>query len=213
MPPTTRGTLSRPSARMRSITSRTSGTWLPDRMESPTTCRLVDGGAHDCAGVEADALVDDLHAAVAGSDGDLLGAVGVAVEPGLPTSSLRRRPSRVDTASTSPRTSSSPAPSRSTIDWPTPVGARYSPKILRNSPPHSPVVTPASGARNRGLHDVAPSRAARQLGQRGLGGARVAARARQALSRPICSASTAASITWIAPSPAERATARSRSSG
>ena len=35
------------------------------------------------------------------------------------------------------------APSRWTAACATPVGARYSPKILRSSPPHSPVVTPA----------------------------------------------------------------------
>ena len=44
---------------------------------------LVDGGADDLLGREADALVDDLHAEVAGADGDLLGTVGVAVQAGL----------------------------------------------------------------------------------------------------------------------------------
>ena len=44
---------------------------------------LVARRRRDLLGREADALVDDLHAGVAGGDGDLLGAVGVAVEAGL----------------------------------------------------------------------------------------------------------------------------------
>ena len=69
---------------MRSITSCTSGTWLPDRIDRPMTCdALVDRGAHDLRRRQADALVDDFHADVAGAHGDLLGAVGVAVEARL----------------------------------------------------------------------------------------------------------------------------------
>ncbi len=44
---------------------------------------LLDGRGGDLLGGETDPLVDDLHADVAGTDGDLLGAVGVAVEAGL----------------------------------------------------------------------------------------------------------------------------------
>ncbi len=40
-------------------------------------------GRDDLLGREPDALVDDLEAGVAGAYGDLLGAVRVAVEPGL----------------------------------------------------------------------------------------------------------------------------------
>ena len=44
---------------------------------------LVDRRARDLRGREPDALVDDLHARVARADRDLLGAVGVPVEPRL----------------------------------------------------------------------------------------------------------------------------------
>src|SRR6202000_1461564 len=44
---------------------------------------LLQGRGGDLLGREADALVDDLHADVAGAQGDLLGAVGVAVEARL----------------------------------------------------------------------------------------------------------------------------------
>ncbi len=44
---------------------------------------LVDGGAHDLSGRQADALVDDFHAAVARAHGDLLRAVGMSVEARL----------------------------------------------------------------------------------------------------------------------------------
>ena len=44
---------------------------------------LLDGGVGDLLRRQADALVDHLHAHVAGADGDLLGAVRVAVEAGL----------------------------------------------------------------------------------------------------------------------------------
>src|SRR6187200_844026 len=44
---------------------------------------LLQGGLGNLLGGEADALVDHLHAGVAGPQGDLLGAVGVPVESGL----------------------------------------------------------------------------------------------------------------------------------
>ena len=44
---------------------------------------LGHGGGDDLLGRQADALVDDLEAGVAGADGDLLGAVGVPVEARL----------------------------------------------------------------------------------------------------------------------------------
>src|SRR6202044_943072 len=62
--------------------------------------------------------------------------------PGLPTRNFSRRPSFLDTRSTSARMSSRPsAPLRMAV--PTPVGARYSPNAARSANPHSPVVTPA----------------------------------------------------------------------
>src|SRR5579883_1506369 len=44
---------------------------------------LLECGVDDALGRQPDALVDYFHAAVAGPDGDLLGAVGMAVEAGL----------------------------------------------------------------------------------------------------------------------------------
>ena len=51
---------------------------------------LVAGGRGDLLRGQADALVDDLHAGVACGDGDLLGAVGVTIEPGLGHEEPRR---------------------------------------------------------------------------------------------------------------------------
>ena len=66
------------------MTSFTSGTWLPDKIDRPTTWTASSPAARTiCGGRQADALVDDFHADIAGADGDLLGAVGVAVEAGL----------------------------------------------------------------------------------------------------------------------------------
>ena len=77
---------------------------------------LVEGGGHDLRRREADALVDDLEAGVAGRHGDLLGAVGVAVEAGLgdeeargPAGAPARARVRARTRSSAPR-------------WPTPAG-------------------------------------------------------------------------------------------
>ena len=62
--------------------------------------------------------------------------------PGLPIRNFSRRPSFLETRSTSARMSSSPSASLR-MAVPTPVGARYSPKAERSAKPHSPVVTPA----------------------------------------------------------------------
>ena len=56
---------------------------------------LVDRGARDLGRRQADALVDDVHAGVARAHGDLLGAVGVAVEPGLADEDLQVAPERL----------------------------------------------------------------------------------------------------------------------
>ena len=56
----------------------------PDRIERPTQCTSsATAAATICSGRQPDALVDHLEAGVAGAHGDLLGAVGVAVEAGL----------------------------------------------------------------------------------------------------------------------------------
>ena len=62
----------------------------PERIDRPTTwtpsCSARRG---DLRGRQPDALVDDVHAGVAGAHGDLLGAVGVAVEARLADEDLR----------------------------------------------------------------------------------------------------------------------------
>ena len=103
---------------------------------------LVAGRRRDLLGREADARVDDLHAGVAGGDGDLLGAVGVAVEAGLGDEQPGRAAGHglhpLGDGVAAPRVPPSRRPRR-----PTPVGARYSPNTSRSAPAHSPVVPPA----------------------------------------------------------------------
>ena len=98
--------------------------------------------------------------------------------PGLPTSSLMRRPSRADTRSTSPRTSSRSASSRAAMARDTPVGARYSPNTRAQRRAPLAGGDAGLGARDRRLHDVAAFLGgALQLGQRLLDGLGVARRA------------------------------------
>ncbi len=56
---------------------------------------LVDRRARDLRRSEPDALVDDVHARVTRTDGDLLRTVGVPVEPGLADQDLQRAPERL----------------------------------------------------------------------------------------------------------------------
>ena len=103
---------------------------------------LVAGDGRDLLGRQADALVDDLHAGVAGGHGDLLGAVGVAVEAGLGHQEPGR-PARHAPAPARPRRRRPSAPPAAPAAAATPVGARYSPNTSRSTPAHSPVVPPA----------------------------------------------------------------------
>ncbi len=69
---------------MRSTTSRTSGTWLPDRIDSPITSTPSSFAVLTIsAGVKRMPPLDHVHADIAGADRDLLGAVGMAVEARL----------------------------------------------------------------------------------------------------------------------------------
>ena len=164
MPPTTSGTSSRPSLRMRCITSSTSGTWLPDRIDRPTTCTASsDRRAHDLRRRQADALVDHLHAAVARAHRDLLGAVGVAVEARLADQQLdapaRAAPTR---ARPRARTSSRLAVGRRGHARATRRSARGTRRTrARSVAPHSPVVTPALAQAIDGSMTLRPSLAAR----------------------------------------------------
>ena len=140
---------------MRATTSCTSGTCEPERIDKPTTCaRLLARGLDDLRRREADAFVDHIHAGVARAHRNLLGAVGMAVEAGLadhefqPAAELAR--DAVDIGAQIVEADGSLRGAR-----PTPVGARYSPKLSRRAKPHSPVVTPALAQAIEGRHDVA----------------------------------------------------------
>ena len=162
---------------MRSMTSETSGTCEPERIDRPTTWALSSTAARTiCAGVTEKSLVDDLHAAVAGAHGDLLGAVRGGRGP-VSTRNLSLRPSLAESCSTAWRTSSRPWPPRSTAACAIPVGARYSPNTRLSIMPF---------ARRSRRPRTAPSRCAppwRQPRARP-----VPSRAARQISRPICSA-------------------------
>ena len=74
----------------------------------------------------------------------------------------------------------------STADWPTPVGARYSPNTRRSVAPHSPVVTPALAQAIDGSMMLRPSLAARSRSARAAFTALASRSARQALRRSTC---------------------------
>ena len=175
IPPTTTGASTPIVAQLRRATSGTSSRCEPDRIDRPITSGSSSrADAAICSSGEADAGVDDLHAGVAGGDGDLLGAVGVAVEAGLGDEQLRR-PAGASSARSSATAASSPAPAPTAP--PTPVGARYSPNTSRITAPHSPVVPPALASAIDGRHDVvAVDRRPAQLVERGVDGGVVAAR-------------------------------------
>ena len=80
---------------------------------------------------------------------------------------------------------------------PTPVGARYSPKLSRSAQPHSPVVTPAlAQAIEAGMMLAPLVRRALELGERR--GDRLASRAaRQAFSRSSWSRSASSDTVMI----------------
>ena len=122
--------------------------------------------------------------------------------PGLPTSSLMRRPSRADTRSTSPRTSSRPTTEAATPPE-MPVGARYSPNTERSVVPHSPVVTPALAQAIDGSMTLRPSRAALSSSASAFFTALASRPARQAARRSTCSCSMAGSTASMEPSPVE----------
>ena len=138
---------------------------------------LLDRGGDDLRRRQPDALVDDLEADVAGAYRDLLGAVGVSVQPGLadqqsqPHAELgagARGPARARRRSPRP-------PRRRRRPPDTPVGARYSPNTSRSAPAHSPVVTPPwrrppwrpSGCRRSWPRRAAPAAPRRRRQRRG----------------------------------------------
>ena len=106
---------------------------------------LVHRRAGDPRRRQPDALVDHVHAGVAGAHGDLLGAVRVAVEARLADQDLDAAPERLGHLAPRGRAARVSASSdAAAAASPTPVGARYSPNTSRSAPAHSPVVTPAA---------------------------------------------------------------------
>ena len=153
-------------------------------------------GAHDFLGGQANALIVDVHAAVARPEGDLFGAVGMAVEPRLADQEAAAAcPSRSLTASTASRMSSSPSVLLETGLDDARRAAVFAIDRRASASAHSPVVTPALAAAIDGSMMLRPSlgRGA-QIGQRRFDRGCVALRAFQAFSRSI----------WSAPSPGRR---------
>jgi hypothetical protein len=138
---------------------------VPDRIDRPTTWTLSSSAALTiCGRREADALVDDVHAAIAGAHGDLLGAVGMAVEAGLADQHLERRPSG-ETRSTSRLADRGSRPSVRTSTGCGDAGGRaIFAEGSRSASPHSPVVTPALARRSRLGMMLRPSGGGAQLG-------------------------------------------------
>ena len=151
---------------------------------------LGDRGRDDLLRRQPDALVDDLEAGVAGPHRDLLGAVGVAVEPGLadqqpqPAAELLAGPLDVARGpGRAPRRPRRPRPRRTPRSAP---GTRRTPRAGRRpTPPSSP---------RRGPRPASPPSGSspdlRRLGE--LRRAPARPRRRRAPSRHAASASTAA---------------------
>ena len=194
--------------------SGTSSRCEPDRIERPTTSTSSSrAAAAICARRQADALVDDLEPGVARRDRDLLGAVRVAVEPGLADEEAERaaelarpRPAHVladrdhvaDVRRPRRRRRRSARGTRRTPRAARPPTRRWS----RRRGPAS-IVAGITFVAGRG--DGAEARRARRR-------PRPASRfARHARSRAICASSTAGStVRMCSPRRSRAATARSR---
>ena len=142
------------------MVSRTKGTCEPDRIERPTTWTpLLARGGDDLFRRQADAVIGDFEAAFGGAHGDLLGAIGMAIEAGLADQefdgraqararALRQRRGRLRAI----------AADVAVITRLTPVGARYSPKTCAQGLAPFAGGDARLGAGDRGLHDVAAFR-------------------------------------------------------
>ena len=122
--------------------------------------------------------------------------------PGLPTRILSGRPSFAVRAATFPRTFSVASLAFSETLTVTPVGARYSPKISRSAPVHSPVVTPAWAARMDGGITLPPAATTSFRCARAALASASSRRALKTSRRSICSRSAASSTLRIEELPA-----------
>ena len=149
----------------------------------------VFGALDDVLRRQADAVVDDVHARVERARRDLLGAVGMAVEPRLadqqfqPLAELDRHP--LDFAAQRSRSPASLAGARAT-----PVGARYSPNSAAQR--RAPFARRRAGLRrlDRAGMMLAPLLAAARNASSARSTRAASRAARQAFRRAICSAST-----------------------
>ena len=128
--------------------------------------------------------------AVARPDRDLLGAVGMPVEPRLADQELDPPPEPPRWPPRPPPAPPPGCPAGVRAALPTPVGARYSPKTARITAPHSPVVAPAFAAATDAGITLRPSAAAARSAASAAATAAPSRAARQAASRATCSAST-----------------------
>ena len=135
---------------------------------------------------------------VAGGDGDLLGAVGVAVEAGLGDEQPRRTAGhRLDPLGDdrSPRRRAADGAGRRRS------APRYSPNTSRITAPHSPVVPPARARAIVAGITLSPPSATRRSSSSAASTAACVRAARHCSTSATISASTAGSTRRIAPSP------------
>ena len=158
------------------------------------------GALDDLVRGQPDAVVDHVHAGVGGAHGDLLGAVGMAVEPRLADQKLEP-PAELQRDALDLAAQRIEIVRRLARPGATPVGARNSPNSARSAAPHSPVVTPAFAASIEGGMMFAPL--LRRRAVLSAAATRASSRcARHALSRATCSASASGEGTMIEVSPA-----------
>ena len=125
IPPTTTGMSAPPASRsaVDHVRDQLAVRAREDR-EADHVHALVDRRAGDLRRRQPDALVDDVHAGVAGAHGDLLGAVGVPVEAGLADEDLQRAPERLADARDLVAQLHQLLAAAGAAASPTPVGAR-----------------------------------------------------------------------------------------
>ena len=143
MPPTTTGTSTPLRAQEPDGLGHQAAVRSREHRETDEVDVFVARDRRDLLGRQPDALVHDLHPGVARRHRDLLGAVRVAVEPGLAHEDADGMTERLGAVVHLRACSYHRIPGRRVRPPPTPVGARYSPNTSRSAPAHSPTVPPA----------------------------------------------------------------------
>ena len=161
MPPTTTGTSSRPASFMRAITSCTSGTCEPERIDRPTTCtrffapppRRSPPASGGCRRRPRPCRRRARATAICSAP------LEWPSRPGLPTRNFSRRPSFFDTRSTSARMSSRPSASLRMARADAGRRAVFAERLAQRKAPFAGGDA-GFGAGDRGRHDVAAACAA-----------------------------------------------------